>query len=115
MQDFPSPSRAAWPSAYEGMISPRGVAKKRRAQELAGMRVKCSRNVVLEQQSWLGSNHRAVDESSRRAKDPVLSGCDPVRALPTALTGRRSIALRPGRLRQVISDSLTASVNPGQR
>src|SRR6266403_831025 len=81
MQDFPSPSRAPWPSAYEGMISPRGVAKKRRAQELAGMRVKCSRNVVLEQQSWLGSNHRGGDESSRRAKDPVLSGCDPVRLL----------------------------------
>ena len=35
--------------------------------------------------------------------------------LPTPMTGSRSIALRPGRLRQVISDSLTASDKPGQR
>src|SRR6266446_3849034 len=57
MQDFPSPSRAPWPSAYEGMISSRGVAKKRRTQELAGIRVKCSRNVVITQQSWHDGNH----------------------------------------------------------
>src|SRR6266446_9833460 len=57
MQDFPSPSRAPWPSAYEGMISSRGVAKKRRTQELAGMRVKCSLSVATKQQSWQGGNH----------------------------------------------------------
>src|SRR5437879_850995 len=30
---FPSPSLAPWPSAYEAMISCRGVAKKRRLQQ----------------------------------------------------------------------------------
>jgi hypothetical protein len=35
--------------------------------------------------------------------------------LPTPMTGRRSIALRPGLLRQEISDSLTASDKSGQR
>src|SRR5258706_12979595 len=57
MQDFPSPSRAPWLSAYEGMISSRGVAKKRRAQELAGMTVKCSLSVATKPQSWRGGNH----------------------------------------------------------
>src|SRR4030081_3299397 len=57
MQDFPSPSRAPWPSAYEGMISWRGVAKKRRAQDLAGMTVKSSVSVASKQQSWRGGNH----------------------------------------------------------
>src|SRR6266849_1003896 len=56
-KDFPSPSRAPWPSAYEGMISSRGVAKKRRAQELAGMTVKCSLSVASKQQSWPSGNH----------------------------------------------------------
>jgi hypothetical protein len=32
------------------------VAKKRRAQEVAGMRVKCSLSVASGQQSWRGSN-----------------------------------------------------------
>src|ERR1700693_371187 len=56
-QNFPSPSRAAWPSAYEGMISSRGVAKKRRAQVLAAFEVKCSQGVAAAQQSWRGGNH----------------------------------------------------------
>src|SRR5713101_7459924 len=67
MQDFPSPSRAPWPSAYEGMISSRGVAKKRRAQELAGMRVKCSLSVASMQQSWRGGNHLACPTKPPRA------------------------------------------------
>src|SRR6266404_1692566 len=58
MQDFPLPSRAQWPSAYEGMISWRGVAKKRRAQEVAEMRVKCSESVAAGQQSWRRGNHK---------------------------------------------------------
>jgi hypothetical protein len=33
------------------------VAKKRRAQELAGMTVKCSLSVATKQQSWPGGNH----------------------------------------------------------
>src|SRR5438552_16597224 len=57
MQDFPSPSRAPWPSAYEGIISSRGVAEKRRAQELAGMTVKCSLSVATKPQSWRDCNH----------------------------------------------------------
>src|ERR1700686_5541568 len=65
MQDFPAPSRAPWPSAYEGMISRRGVAKKRRWRELAGMRVKCSLSVATGQQSWRGGNHFAVPTNSR--------------------------------------------------
>jgi hypothetical protein len=42
------------------MISSRGVAKKRRAQQLAGMTVKCSLTVAGEQQSWRGGNHLAI-------------------------------------------------------
>src|SRR5260370_23466753 len=57
MQDFPSPSRAPWLSAYEGMISARGVGKKRHTQELAGMTVKCSLSVATKPQSWRGGNH----------------------------------------------------------
>ena len=34
--NFPSPSRALWPSANERMVSWRGVAKKRRKQEPGG-------------------------------------------------------------------------------
>src|SRR3979409_403409 len=60
--DFPSPSRAPWPLAYEGMISWRGVAKKRRAQGLAEMRVKCSQIVVRKQQSWPCGNHTVAGE-----------------------------------------------------
>src|SRR3981189_3028722 len=58
--DFPSPSRAPWPSAYEGMISWRGVAKKRRAQELASMTVKSSLSVATKQQSLRGGNHYRI-------------------------------------------------------
>src|ERR1700733_8384016 len=39
------------------MISSRGVAKKRRAQGLAGMTVKSSLGVAGGQQSWRGGNH----------------------------------------------------------
>jgi hypothetical protein len=60
MQDFPSPSRAPSLSAYEGMISWRGVAKKRRAQDLAGMTVKSSVSVASKQQSWRGGNHLVI-------------------------------------------------------
>src|SRR5437660_9949771 len=56
-KDFPSPSRAPWPSAYEGMVSWRGVAKKRRAQDLAGMTVKCSLSVASKPQWWRCGNH----------------------------------------------------------
>src|SRR5882762_1072954 len=65
MQDFPSPSRAPWLSAYEGMISWRGVAKKRRAQDLAGMTVKSSVSVATKQQSWRGGNHFCLPAASR--------------------------------------------------
>src|SRR3982074_2906000 len=47
IRDSPSPSRAPWPSAYEGMISWRGVAKKRRRQELAEITVKSSPTVAV--------------------------------------------------------------------
>src|ERR1700737_1043547 len=65
MQDFPSPSRAPWPSAYEGMISWRGVAKKRRAQEVAGIAVKSSVSVATAQQSWRAGNSAAPSLSSK--------------------------------------------------
>jgi hypothetical protein len=55
--DSPSPSRAPWPSAYEGMISSRGVAKKRRAQVLAAVTVKSSPSVAAKQQWWRNGNH----------------------------------------------------------
>src|SRR5229473_2697920 len=72
MQDFPSPSRAPWPSAYEGMISWRGVAKKRRAQELAGMTVKCSLSVATRQQSLRGGNHLACPRTNGLAQDKAV-------------------------------------------
>jgi hypothetical protein len=59
-QNFPLPSRAPWPLAYEAMISRRGVAKKRRAQELAAMTVKSSVGVAARTQSWPGGNHVCV-------------------------------------------------------
>src|SRR5712691_4957401 len=76
MQDFPSPSRAPWPSAYEGMISSRGVAKKRRAQELAGMTVKCSLSVASKQQSWQGGNHLPALTTRPRARHSSLFHLD---------------------------------------
>src|SRR5258708_29501609 len=53
------------------MISARGVAKKRRTQELAGVTVKCSLSVAVKQQSWRNGNHSAdrigcADPSSTR-------------------------------------------------
>src|SRR6202035_1210061 len=68
---LPSPSRAPWPSAYEGMISWRGVAKKRRAQEVAAMRVKCSPSVAMKQQSWRGRHH--LLRRKRRSREKA--GC----------------------------------------
>src|ERR1700730_12324881 len=68
---LPSPSRAPWPSAYEGMISWTGVAKKRRAQEVAAMRVKCSLSVATEQQSWRGSNPLCSHTHSPSPATPV--------------------------------------------
>src|SRR6202035_6057012 len=40
------------------MISSRGVAKKRRTQELAELTVKSSPSVAAAQHSWRGGNHR---------------------------------------------------------
>src|SRR6266404_6063390 len=71
MQDFPSPSRAPWPLAYEGMISWRGVAKKRRAQELAGIAVKSSVSVATAQQSWHRGNHRSRRSSASSGPEAV--------------------------------------------
>jgi hypothetical protein len=42
------------------MISWRGVAKKRRAQELAWMTVKSSLSVATKQQSLRGGNHYRI-------------------------------------------------------
>jgi hypothetical protein len=89
MQDFPSPSRAPWLSAYEGMISWRGVAKKRRAQDLAGMTVKSSVSVAAKQQSWRGGNHRFAYNPQRVRQATLPSGCGsafPRRDAPEALT-----------------------------
>src|SRR5450755_4723134 len=62
---FPSLSRAPWPSAYEGMISWRGVAKKRRLPRRGGIRVKCSLGVAVEQRSWRSGNHLFMDVGGR--------------------------------------------------
>jgi hypothetical protein len=58
-QDFPTPSRALWRLAYEGMISWRRVAKSRHTQVLAAATVKCSRSVVEKQHSLQRGNAAA--------------------------------------------------------
>jgi hypothetical protein len=49
------------------MISWRGVAKKRRMQELAWMTVKSSLSVATKQQSWRGGNHYRIAPTAAKA------------------------------------------------
>src|SRR5665811_112166 len=66
------------------MISWRGVAKKRRAQELDEMTVKSSLGVATEQHSWRRGNHHFVaptTEPSHCTKNFILA-TQCVRALP---------------------------------
>ena len=85
---FPLPSRASWPLTYEGMISARGVAKKRRAQQLAATRVKSSFGVAARQQSWRRGHHSPGQfprKEPRRPAKPVLNrprGAGPDAASP---------------------------------
>jgi hypothetical protein len=56
----------------------RGVAKKRRMQEVAGLRVKCSLSVAARQQSWQGGNHFAATEGRREKADRTQPAVPPV-------------------------------------
>jgi hypothetical protein len=56
-QEFSSAFASAGAVTLRRMISWRGVAKKRRAQELAAMTVKSSLGVAAWQQSWRDGNH----------------------------------------------------------
>ena len=62
-----------------------------------------------------GCSYRGGNMSAGTPNEPPSQVVIRSDVLPTSMTGRRSIALRPGRLRQVISDSLTASDKSGQR
>jgi hypothetical protein len=53
------------------MISWRGVAKKRRAQELAWMTVKSSLSVATKQQSLRGGNHYRIAPTAAKVPKAV--------------------------------------------
>src|ERR1700692_4478973 len=107
---FPFAFASAVAVSLRRMISSRGVAKKRRAQALAEMTVKSSPSVAAKQQSWRGSNHFIHIGCIFELLDLDANYHF---AMP-AVTGRRSIALMPGRLRHVISDCSTARVKYGR-
>jgi hypothetical protein len=62
-----------------------------------------------------GCSYRGTNTSACPPNEPPSQVVIRSDVLPTPKTGRLLIALRPGRLRQVISDSLTASDKSGQR
>jgi hypothetical protein len=62
-----------------------------------------------------GCSYRGGNTPACTPKEPPSQVVIRSDVLPTPMTGKRSMALRPGRLRQVISDSLTASDKSDQR
>src|SRR4051794_4970625 len=101
------------------MMSWRGVAKKRRKRESPKKTVKWSGSVARPQQSWRDGNdrfdHQALEQDVKWSLYYPCPAAFGTKIPPTARTGSRSIALRPGRLRHLIPDGSTASASSGQR